>query len=126
MTSGTTSSFKAVKINLNNFKYCFDKSCEKWKINDSSVTLTWTPHSHIFELINGFLLPMYSGSKSIVVSPKDFINDPVNWLKLIPKYKVTNCYTTSYGIDLCNKFYNENNSADLNFQSLNCRIFLLL
>lgn len=118
MTSGTTSSFKAVKINLKSFKYCFDKSCKKWEINDSSVTLSWTPHSHIYELINGFLLPMYSGSKSIIISPKDFINNPVNWLKLIYKYNVTNCYTTSYGIDLCNKFYDENNINNLDFKSL--------
>ena len=118
MTSGTTSSFKAVQISLNNFKNCFDKSCEKWNIKGSSISLCWTPHSHIYGLINGFLLPMYSGSKSIILSPKDFVHNPVNWLRLIYKYKVTNCYTTSYGIDLCNKFYQRNSTNNLNFISL--------
>lgn len=122
ITSGTSSTFKAIKANINSFKYGLDKSCHKWKVDDSSVTLTWTPHSHIYELINGFLLPMYTGGTSIIVSPKDFANNPVEWLKLINKYKVTNCYTTSYGIDLCNKFYNEYSvdieTVDLNFSSL--------
>lgn len=122
ITSGTSSIFKAIKANINSFKYGLDKSRYKWKINDLSVTLTWTPHSHIYELINGFLLPMYTGSTSVIVSPKDFVNNPVEWLRLIYKYKVTNCYVTSYGIDLCNKAYNEYDinidKDNLNFKSL--------
>lgn len=105
MTSGSTKSCKAVKLSFSNLKNCLDNCKEMWELKPSSVSLSWAPHSHVLGLITGFLLPMYSGGKSIIMSPNDFSRDPLSWLEIITKYQVTNCSTTLFGIDICNKLH---------------------
>ena len=118
MTSGTTSSCKAVKINLENLKHCLNNCSDMWDMDKKSITLSWAPHSHVLGLITGYLLPMYVGGKSLIMSPKDFMNNPLNWLNLISKYKVTNCSTTLFGIEICNKLYDEDKFINFDLSNL--------
>ena len=118
ITSGTTNSCKAVTISFSNLKHCLENCKEMWDMNEDSVNLSWAPHSHVLGLITGYLLPMYVGCVSIIMSPKDFVTDPSSWLKLISKYKVTNCSTTLYGLELCNKLFDEFEIEDISLSTL--------
>lgn len=119
MTSGSTKSCKAVKLSFKNLKNCLENCKEEWSLDESSVSLSWAPHSHVLGLITGFLLPMYTGGKSIIMSPNDFSKDPLSWIELITKYKVTNCSTTLFGIEICNKLYDEIRLSKVDLESIN-------
>ena len=118
MTSGSTKSCKAVKLSFENVRHCLENCKKMWELDENSTTLSWAPHSHVLGLITGFLLPMYSGGKSIIMSPKDFSTNPLSWLEIIDKYKVTNCSTTLFGIEACNRLYDENKLKELNLDSI--------
>lgn len=114
MTSGSTKSCKAVKLTFDNIKHCLENCKSMWELDENSINLSWAPHSHVFGLVTGFLLPMYSGAKSIIMSPKDFSNNPLSWLEIIDEYKVTNCSTTLFGIEECNRLYDKTKLKDSN------------
>ena len=119
MTSGSTKSCKAVKLSFKNLKSCLENCKEEWDLNETSISLSWAPHSHVLGLITGFLLPMYSGGKSIIMSPNDFSEDPLSWIEIITKYDVTNCSTTLFGIEICNKLYDEIRLKKTNLKNIN-------
>ena len=45
MTSGSTKSCKAVKLSFKNLKNCLENCKEEWSLDESSVSLSWAPHS---------------------------------------------------------------------------------
>lgn len=120
MTSGTTNSCKAVKINFNNLEYSLKRHKEVWNVNEESISLSWAPHSHVLGLITGFLLPMYTGSKCLLMNPKDFTKNPLSLLEIASKYKVTNLSTTLFGLQACINLYDSKELDRIDLSSIKC------
>jgi len=85
-------------------------------LGQDSITLSWAPHSHVLGLVTGFLLPLYTGGTAIIMSPKDFVTNPLGWIKMLSQYKVTNCSTTLFGLEECSKICD--NLVDINLTNL--------
>ena len=100
-TSGSTSKPKGVMIShkniITNEQYIHDG----FGHSQDSVILGWLPFHHDMGLIGNMLQPIYAGASSIVMSPMDFLRKPVNWLKMIAKYKATTSGGPNFAYDLC-------------------------
>ena len=118
MTSGSTKSCKAVRLSFDNLRSCLENCADEWEMDGNSITLSWAPHSHVLGLITGFLLPMYTEGKSVIMSPSDFSKDPIAWIEALSKYDVTNCSTTLFGIETCNKFFDEKRLENISLKNL--------
>jgi len=102
LTSGSTKFSKGVLINLHqleeNVKFCKNL----WDINENDICLDWMPHSHIYGLVTGFLLPIYTGGTSFIMSPKDYSNNSNLLFECLNKYCITHTHTPASNLFLEN------------------------
>lgn len=116
-TSGSTSSPKAVVIQhqqlIHNLKY----TSKAWHYGKGSVMLTWAPHSHVYGLVCGLLVPLYQGGVAVIMPPDTFVQKPLRWLAAITKYKVTHSGCPNFGYDLCVQGISQHELAGLNLKS---------
>jgi acyl-CoA synthetase (AMP-forming)/AMP-acid ligase II/acyl carrier protein len=61
----------------------------------------WVPLFHDMGLIFNSLLPLYSGARSVLMSPGDFLRDPVRWLRVIDRYRIGTSGGPNFAYDLC-------------------------
>ena len=102
-TSGSTNIPKGVIISYRNFSQNMHAMHEtrRTEYSDDSVILTWTPLFHDMGLMIGvFLTPMY-GTPSILMPTIQFMQNPLNWLKAIQKFKATASGGPNFAFDLC-------------------------
>jgi acyl transferase domain-containing protein/acyl-CoA synthetase (AMP-forming)/AMP-acid ligase II/aryl carrier-like protein len=106
-TSGSTSSPKAALISHNNLNYNLKYTGQAWDYHASSISLNWAPHSHVYGLVCGLLLPLYFQSRCILMSPELFLKNPISWLTAISDFQVTHSGCPNFGYELCLKRANE-------------------
>jgi len=66
-----------------------------------SVIFSWLPFHHDMGLIGNVLHTIYTGCTCILLSPYDFMQKPVRWLKGISRYKATHSGGPNFAYDLC-------------------------
>lgn len=106
-TSGSTSAPKAAVITHENLIYSLKNTVKTWRYTNKSITLNWAPHTHIYGLICGILVPLYHGTLAILMPPSEFIRQPINWLKAISKYKATHGGCPNFGYEICVRDIND-------------------
>lgn len=93
LTSGSTKFSKGVIISisqlLENTIFCKNL----WNINEDDICLDWMPHSHIYGLVTGYFLPIYTGGISYIMNPKEYAKNFNNFFKCLDKYKITHTHT---------------------------------
>lgn len=120
LTSGSTKFSKGVKIDIDkllmNVLYCDTL----WNVDEKSKCLTWMPHSHIYGLVSGILLPLYKGSTTYIMSPKEFSSNMENWLESLSIYKITHTHTAASNFTLENSLsiVRKNKIKNLNLSNL--------
>ena len=116
-TSGSTSTPKGAVILHKNLKYNLIATIKAWKYTDDSITLNWAPHSHVYGLSCGILVPLYHGTLAVLMPTSAFITRPLNWLEAISKYRATHGGCPNFGYELCVR---DINSLDMNGIDLSC------
>lgn len=100
LTSGSTKVSKGVQISIKeleeNVKFCQSL----WDINENDICMNWMPHSHIYGLVTGFLLPVYTGSSSYIMSPKEFSLKFDTFFEALSKFNITNTHTPASNLFL--------------------------
>lgn len=100
LTSGSTKVSKGVQISIKkleeNVKFCQSL----WGINENDICMNWMPHSHIYGLVTGFLLPVYTGSSSYIMSPKEFSLKFDTFFEGLSKFNITNTHTPASNLFL--------------------------
>ncbi|MCW8444838.1 SDR family NAD(P)-dependent oxidoreductase [Fluoribacter gormanii] len=115
-TSGSTSTPKAAIITHGNLKHSLQETIKAWHYTKKSITLTWAPHTHVYGLVCGILVPLYHGTQAIIVPPTAFINKPVTWLSAISTYRVTHSGCPNFGYDICVRDIKETELTQLNLK----------
>ena len=98
-TSGSTNEPKGVIITHKNIVHNSEISKNAFAINPDTISVCWLPNFHDLGLVDGILQPIYSGFKSIIISPIQFTKNPSIWLKAIHKYKATYTSSPNFGIE---------------------------
>jgi acyl-CoA synthetase (AMP-forming)/AMP-acid ligase II len=70
-------------------------------LSDESVALNWAPLFHDMGLLVSVFQTVIDGSKSLMMSPIMFMQNPVSWLRGIQKYKVTGSGAPNFAYELC-------------------------
>lgn len=104
-TSGSTGTPKGVMIThqnmLSNLELIFKNALKEITNNDCGGF--WLPHYHDMGLIGGILSPIFVGQLTVLMSPLHFIENPLRWLKMISKYKVTISAGPNFGFSYCER-----------------------
>ncbi|HEV2524558.1 MAG TPA: AMP-binding protein [Gammaproteobacteria bacterium] len=100
-TSGSTSTPKGVMCNHENLAHSLFETAKIWQYSSKSVTVSWAPHSHVYGLTAGLLVPLYSGSHAIIMSANNFLANPISWLNAISHFKATHSGCPNFGYEFC-------------------------
>lgn len=124
LTSGSTKASKGVMIELKQLESNVQLCQNLWKINENDVCLNWMPHSHIYGLVTGYLLPIYTCGTSYIMNPKEFSNHFDHYFESLSIFRITHTHTPASnlflekGIELIPKLCDNFNLKNLKTVSL--------
>lgn len=101
-TSGSTAEPKGVMLTHGNLFANLSIICDGFEVDstrDSAVF--WLPFYHDMGLIGGVLATIYCGVLNVLISPLDFLQRPMRWLRAISKYQATISGGPNFAYDLC-------------------------
>ena len=87
--------------------------------NADSVYVSWLPAYHDMGLLGGILQPLFGGFHSVLMSPLDFLRNPVSWLRAITKYGGTTSAFPNFALDLCVRKVTDEDKASLDLSTWN-------
>ncbi|MCY7294071.1 fatty acyl-AMP ligase [Alteromonas sp. a30] len=61
----------------------------------------WLPPYHDMGLLGGIMQPLYAGFPLVFMSPMHFVQQPIRWLKLISRHKLTTTGAPNFAFQLC-------------------------
>ena len=117
-TSGSTSNPKGVIISHSNIMANLYVSKNIFPLIDNNRGLTWAPHYHDLCLLGFILAGVYFNETIILMSPVDFVTNPLIWLKALSKYFITHTSAPNFGYELCNQRIDNKDCAGLDLSNL--------
>ncbi|BBD63728.1 amino acid adenylation [Nostoc commune NIES-4072] len=100
-TSGSTGTPKGVMLTHGNILHNEEMIRRSFQHTEESIVVGWLPLFHDMGLIGNVLQPLYLGIPSILMSPVEFLQQPLRWLKAISRYKATTSGGPNFAYDLC-------------------------
>lgn len=79
--------------------------------NDTEITLNWLPLDHVVPILTFHLRDVYLGYNQIMVRTMRVISQPLRWLDLLEKYKVTLSWAPNFGFKLVSDKLLENTNS---------------
>lgn len=116
-TSGSTNHPKGVMVTHGNIleNHRLIEECLKQEPGDCGVS--WLPVYHDMGLIGNVLQACYNGLRHVIVSPLEFISDPLYWLELISTYRATISGAPNFAYELCVRRYDKQRCEKLDLGS---------
>lgn len=116
-TSGSTGTPKGVMLDHRNLLYN-ERTIEKaFGHSEKTVFVGWLPLFHDMGLIGNVLQPLYLGSTCILMSPGDFLQKPIRWLRAVSRYKATTSGGPNFAYALCASKLPPEQKVDLDLSS---------
>ena len=79
----------------------------------------WLPTYHDMGLIGKVLQTIYLGTSTVLLSPLDFLQQPVRWLKAISRWRGGTCGGPNFAYELCTRRVRDEDLASLDLSSWN-------
>jgi acyl-CoA synthetase (AMP-forming)/AMP-acid ligase II len=112
-TSGSTGTPKGVLVTHASLMHNQRMIVAAMGGSPDAVTVSWLPAQHDMGLIGCVLSPFFVGYPSVMLSPLDFIQRPVRWLRAIANYGGTICGGPAFGYELCARRVSASERKDL-------------
>lgn len=102
-TSGSTGDPKGVVLTQANVLANIRSAREACELAPTDVVVSWLPLYHDMGLIGGWLMPLYYGTPTVLMSPMAFLSRPERWLQALTDYGATASVAPNFAFDLCVK-----------------------
>ncbi len=106
-TSGSTGDPKGVELTHANVLSNIRAARAGCALTDDDVVVSWLPLYHDMGLIGGWLMCMYFGTPTVLMSPLTFLTRPERWLGTITEFRATCSVAPNFAFDLCVKRIDE-------------------
>lgn len=116
-TSGSTAQPKGVMLTYDNLLANLAMIHQGFGIAPDDVGMIWLPPYHDMGLIGGILQPLYAGNSVVLMSPLNFLQRPLRWLRAITRYRATISGGPNFAYDLCVRKVTEAQKATLDLSS---------
>ncbi|HEY8377868.1 MAG TPA: AMP-binding protein, partial [Nannocystis sp.] len=102
-TSGSTGDPKGVELTHDNVLANIRAAAAGCALQPSDVMVSWLPLYHDMGLIGGWLMHLYFGTPTVILSPVTFLARPERWLQAFSRYRGTIACAPNFAFDLCVK-----------------------
>lgn len=99
-TSGSTGQPKGVMVSHANILHNLASIKTGFGHSDQSQGVIWLPPYHDMGLIGGVLQPLYAGFPVCLMSPVDFLQQPIRWLRAVSRYRATTSGGPNFAYEL--------------------------
>lgn len=100
-TSGTTSQPRGVLLLHEHLIAQLESYTEALRLTPGEVVVSWLPLYHDLGLIGKVLACLYSRAHLILMSPIDFLKEPMAWLRAISRYRGVHVAAPNFAYQLC-------------------------
>lgn len=100
-TSGSTGTPKGVMVTHRQLLANQRAIARAFGHDESTVVVGWLPFFHDMGLIGNVLQPVFLGHPCVLMSPQDFVQSPVRWLRAISDYRATTSGGPNFSYELC-------------------------
>ncbi|MCP1120892.1 non-ribosomal peptide synthetase [Robbsia andropogonis] len=116
-TSGSTGKPKGVRVTHRNLLANEKAIRDGFQHGPDTVFVGWCPLYHDMGLIGNVLQPVYLGIPSTLMSPFEFLQQPVKWLRAISTYRATTSGGPNFAYEFCATRISEADKAGLDLSS---------
>lgn len=104
LTSGSTGRPRAVSITFGNLEANIHAITAASETDvERDVTVSWLPLFHDMGMTGFLIYPMYHGMEAVIVTPGDFLADPLLWPVLISRHRGTLTAAPNFAYDLVSR-----------------------
>lgn len=96
LTSGSTGNSKAVVLSHDNLLSSMAGKTECQRLTATDVTLNWISFDHVAALLEAHMLPVYVGAAQIHVDSSVVVSDPLMFLRLIDRHRVSMTFAPNF------------------------------
>ncbi|MEZ4236222.1 MAG: AMP-binding protein [Myxococcota bacterium] len=116
-TSGSTADPKGVRVTHGNLLHNETLIQQAFGTDEDSVVVGWLPLYHDMGLIGNVLHPLHLGGRCVLMSPLEFLRDPLRWLVAIDEHRGTVSGGPNFAFDLCVRKADPRVTADLDLST---------
>ncbi|PKL75217.1 MAG: hypothetical protein CVV27_16530, partial [Candidatus Melainabacteria bacterium HGW-Melainabacteria-1] len=102
-SSGSTGQPKGVMVSHGNLMHNLQQIQQAFGHDPASVGVSWLPAYHDLGLVADIFEPLFTGHREILISPFDFIQQPLCWLQAISRYQATTSGAPNFAYALCTR-----------------------
>ncbi|MGD1917907.1 MAG: beta-ketoacyl synthase N-terminal-like domain-containing protein, partial [Pleurocapsa sp.] len=102
-TSGSTAKPKGVMLSGRNLVASVYGMAKVNNLSQQDITLNWMPLEHVASLVMFHLTEVYLGCQQIQVSSEVILQDTLQWLNLLHKYRVNATWSPNFAYNLVNE-----------------------
>lgn len=117
-TSGSTSAPKPVLLNQDQILRNCQAVTASYGLGSQSVGVHWLPFYHDMGLVGSVLVAMLTGGTSIILRPSLFIQNPLNWLSTISRYRANITSAPNFAYDRLSLALERGGAAEFDLSSL--------
>lgn len=116
-TSGSTDDPRGVMLTHENLLENMAVISGAFELNQDSRLFLWLPPYHDLGLMGSCFHPVYEGYTVRLMSPLQFIKDPLLWIEQISAFKADTSGGPNFAYDLCVRYYDAERAAKLDLSS---------
>jgi len=116
-TSGSTAFPKGVMITHRNLLHNESLIKKAFEHTADSLVVGWLPLYHDMGLIGNVLQPLYLGIRCVLMSPISFLQDPLQWMSTISRYKAATSGGPNFAYELCAQKMRKGDRLNLDLSS---------
>ncbi|MBV9788389.1 MAG: AMP-binding protein, partial [Chloroflexi bacterium] len=117
-TSGSTSTPKGVMVSHANALHNA-AAFPGFRSRPCQSIVSWLPLFHDLGLFLGVIHPLYQGVPAVLMSPADFVRQPLRWLEAMSRFRGTTTGGPNFAYELCVRKTTEEQRARLDLSSWN-------
>jgi amino acid adenylation domain-containing protein len=118
LTSGSTGISKCIQETHQGIIYHIHGSKQFNTYQADDISCNWLPVDHVVPILTYHLKDVYLGCQQIQISTNDILVDPLKWLDLIEKYKVTHTWSPNFGYKLLSDYLSRNKNRTWDISSI--------
>ena len=96
LTSGSTGNSKAVELNHTNLLASMAGRAARQQLSGTDTTFNWIAFDHVAALLESHLIATYVGAKQVHVEPRTVLVDPLKFLQLIDRHRISIAFAPNF------------------------------